>query len=225
MPESVRQAIAAHIRARTAEAAETQWSAAEEEDTLTGHFLGLLSAKERKVLVDDRAWYWSIEYAKFRSKGKLATESEVGADGIFEIRVNGVEGAARKCILFQSKMGFPSGTDAKRQAILMSNWREASVFLAYESDNVKVFSIDDILANRVVAGVPFADFFVDRYLACQVGDSDMFYDAGARTLHWRDDKGMLIAVRFPIPRRISTLDQGLLPKLTWHFVYISRRDC
>src|SRR5580698_4137420 len=99
IPEPVRAAIEAHVRERLSEADQGFWSAAEDEDTYTGHLGALLRATERKVLVDGQAWHWSIEYTKFRGRGKRATESAVGADGIFEIRVRGTEIEGRKSVL------------------------------------------------------------------------------------------------------------------------------
>lgn len=105
IPLLVKQAIEAHVRKRMAEVEERFHSAAEDEDTFTGHLGALLGTSERQVLVDGQPWYWSIEYTKFRGRGKGATESYIGADGIFEIRVHGIEVAGRKSVLFQSKMG------------------------------------------------------------------------------------------------------------------------
>jgi len=202
IPAPVRQAIESHVRERLSEVEERYWAAAEDEDAFTGHLGALLGTPERKVMVDGQHWNWSIEYTKFRGKGKNATESAVGADGIFEIRVRGVEVEGQKSVLFQSKMGYPSGGEAREQALVMSNWREASVFLSYEPDGVKVFSIDDVMSDGRRSGKTFTDFFLDGYLACEVGDSDLQYDAKARTLRWRDDQGMKVAVKFPIPRRL-----------------------
>jgi hypothetical protein len=202
IPEPVRKAIEAHVRERVSEAEHRFYSAAEDEDTLTGHLGALLGAGERKVEVEGRIWYWSIEYTKFRGRGNDATESKIGADGIFEIRLHGVEVEGQKSILFQSKMGKPNGGQAREQALVMSNWREASIFLSYEPKSISVFSLDAVLNGNPTRGQPFSDFFIDQYLACHVGDSDLTYDAKARILHWRDENGDRIAVKFRIPQRL-----------------------
>jgi hypothetical protein len=198
----VREAIEEHVRSRIAEVARRYDSAAEDEDTFTGQLGGLLGAGERKVDVDGRPWYWSIDYTKFRGRGKDATETQIGADGIFQIRVRGVEVEGQKSVLFQSKMGKPGGRQAKEQALVMSNWREASVFLSYEREGISVFSLDQVLAGDFTARETFSDFFLDRYLQCYVGDSDLTYDARARILHWRDEKGDSVAAKFRIPQRL-----------------------
>lgn len=202
IPEQVQSAIKAHVQERVAEVEERFLSAAEDEDTFTGQLGGLLGAGERKVEVNGQAWYWKIEYTKFRGRGKDATEAKIGADGIFEIRVRGVEGGGQKSLLFQSKMGTPRGAEPKRQALKMSNWREAAVFLSYAPEGIRVSTLDQVMGDQVTGGKPFSDYFLDDYLACHVGDSDLHYNARARTLQWRDERGQRVAVRFSIPHRL-----------------------
>lgn len=150
IPEEVRSAIEQHVLERLSEVQSRYWSAAEDEDTFTGQLGGLLGTSERKVFVNERPWSWSIGYTKFRGRGKDATEAVLGADGIFEIRVHGIEVEGQKSLLFQSKMGYPSGARAIGQALMMSNWREASVFLAYGSDGISVYPIDAVLRSQAV---------------------------------------------------------------------------
>ena len=202
IPEAVRAAIKAHVQERVAEAEERFYSAAEDEDTFTGHLGALLGAGERKVNVNGQAWYWKIEYAKFRGRGNDATEAKLGADGIFEIRLHSIEGGGQKSLLFQSKMGTPHGAEPKRQALKMSNWREAAVFLAYAPEGIRVSTLDQVMGDQAASGTRFSEYFIDEYLACHVGDSDLRYDARARTLHWRDEKGQSVAVKFSIPHRL-----------------------
>lgn len=206
IPDKVRAAIERHVRSRLTEVQHRFWSAAEDEDTFTGHLGGLLGRSERQVIVNGQAWHWGIDYTKFRGKGHKATESIVGADGIFEIRVHGVEIEGQKSLLFQAKMGYPIGTDALEQALIMSNWREASVFLGYDESEIRVYPIDAVLRGQIVAsrsrGTAFADFFIRTFLGCKVGDSDLRYDPRARILEWRDEKRHRVGVQFSIPRRI-----------------------
>lgn len=219
IPELVREAIEKHVRERIAEAEQRSLSASEDEDTFTGHLGALLGAGERKVDVDGQQWYWSIDYTKFRGRGKDATEALIGADGIFEIRVRDTEIGGQKSVLFQSKMGKPQGMQAKTQAMFMSNWKEASVFLSYENEQVRVFALDDVLSGMPKRGETFADFFIDKYMACKVGDSDLFYDARARTLHWLDDKGDRVAVKFSIPQRLRVnIKSSFRPHSTTKFI-------
>ncbi|MGA7155263.1 MAG: J domain-containing protein [Acidobacteriaceae bacterium] len=185
-----------------AEVEERFLSAAEDEDTFTGQLGALLGAGERKVEVDGQPWYWKIEYTKFRGRGRDATEAKIGADGIFEIRLRGLEGGGQKSLLFQSKMGTPRGAEPKRQALKMSNWREAAVFLSYAPRGIRVSTLDQVMGDESSSGKPFSEYFIDDYLACHVGDSDLHYNAQARTLQWRDERGQTVAVRFSIPRRL-----------------------
>jgi hypothetical protein len=206
IPAEVQRAIEAHITRRLAEAQQRYWSASEDEDTFTGHLGALLGSLERRVRVDGRVWRWEIEYTKFRGKGAGAAETSVGADGILEIRLRGPEIDGRKAVLFQAKMGTPAGRRAFEQALVLSNWREAAVFFGYDEDAVKVYRLDDVIRSQggsaSLQGLSFPQFFSSAFLACTVGDSDLSYVPQSRTLQWRDDKGVLVGVKFSIPHRI-----------------------
>jgi hypothetical protein len=129
IPAKVRNAIESHVRQRLAEAQIRYWSASEDEDTFTGHVGALLGCAERKTDVNGQAWRWRIEYSKFRGRGRDASETFLGAGGIFEVRVTGPEVDGRKSVLFQAKMENILGTHALEQALALSNWREAAVFV------------------------------------------------------------------------------------------------
>jgi len=188
----LQRAIEAHIAQRLAEAQQRYWSASEDEDTFTGHLGALLGCSERRVRVDGRVWRWRIDYTKFRGKGGNATETSVGADGIFEIRLQGPETDGRKAMLFQAKMGTPAGRRAFEQALVLSNWREAAVFFGYDEDAVRVYRLDDVIRGqggaRSLQGPSLQNFFSDVFLACTVGDSDLAYIPQSRTLQWRDEQ-------------------------------------
>lgn len=207
-PPEVRNAIQVHVQQKMSEFHEKYDSAVADEDTMTGQFGVLLSSGERRTVADGQNWTWKIDYAKLGGRGKRAAESFVGADGILEIRVNGVQVEGRKSALFQAKFGEPRGKDALTQAIRLSTWREASLFLSYSEDVVVARTIDEVLqgtsSTRASLGMPFPDFFNNVFLECALGDSDLLYDARARTLSWRDEAGQYIRVPFPVKHRIRT---------------------
>jgi hypothetical protein len=206
IPSKVRIEIERHVSERLAEAQERYWAAAEDEDTFTGHLGALLGCPERKADVDGQVWRWRIEYTKFRGRGPNASESFLGADGIFEVRVMGPEVDGRKSVLFQAKMEAVLGADALEQALDLSNWREAAVFVVYQERAITVYPIDAVLRTQIagspVRGVSFSDFFLGTFLACRMGDSDLEYDAKSRLLLWRDDSRRRVGVQFAIPHRI-----------------------
>jgi hypothetical protein len=206
IPPKVRNAIETHVRKRFDEVHERYWSAAEDEDTFTGHLGALLGCSERRTDVGGQAWRWRIEYSKFRGRGPGASERFLGADGIFEIRITGPEVDGRKSILFQAKMESTLGIDALKQALALSNWREAAVFLTYTEPTISVYPIDAVLrtqiAGNLAMGMPFPDFFLGTFLGCKMGDSDLEYDPRNRFLQWRDDTGHRVGVQFAIPDRI-----------------------
>ena len=88
LPNDVITQIQAHLKEKSLEG-EKGWDAGEdEEDTLTGDFLGCLRTSEWRVSTARRVtWKWKIAYKKFGSKAGKAPEKHLGADGIIQIRV------------------------------------------------------------------------------------------------------------------------------------------
>lgn len=82
---------------------------AEDEDTFTGHVGALLGCAERQTDVSGQTWRWRIEYSKFRGRGRDASETFLGADGIFEVRVTGPEVDGRKSSCSRRKWKLFSG--------------------------------------------------------------------------------------------------------------------
>jgi hypothetical protein len=83
-------------------------------------------------------------------------------------------------------MGAPSGSRAFEQALVLSNWREAAVFLGYDEDAVKVYRLDDVIRSQggmgSLQGPSLQSFFSEVFLACLVGDSDLAYITQSRML-------------------------------------------
>ena len=91
IPAQVKEAIAKHVETAVERARDGYSSAEEDEDTLTGDLGGNLRIRTQTVSVDQDQirgeWKWGITYYKFRGRGRNATESMLGADGIFELTV------------------------------------------------------------------------------------------------------------------------------------------
>lgn len=206
IPNEVADNIALHVRNRMTEALERFDAGAEDEDTFTGHLGALLGCAERSVGVDGRSWKWRLEYTKFRGRGTAATEKLIGADGILEARVLGPEVSGYKAVLFQAKMGVPSGGDLLRQAIQLTTWREAAVVFGYERERVSVLTIDEVLRSSAegkrILGRPLDDFILRTFLGCRHGDSDLAYNPKPRVLQWRNSDGRLVASSFAVKSRL-----------------------
>jgi hypothetical protein len=184
-------------------------SAWEDEDVVTGHLGGLLTTRQRRVHVTDDeingTWSWSLHYRKFRGRGGGATESALGADGIFEFLLEGDRYGRVKSILFQSKMAGSGGHDLVEQCARLSTWREAAFVILYDRDGFKAITLDAALqakgAVESAQNESLAKFLVDEFIGCKVGDSDLHYIPAMRELRWYSINNQTVAVRFTIPNR------------------------
>lgn len=209
IPAAVQVDIANRIRQAVADTLIEFESAAEEEDTLTGHLGARMTTREREVYADDPEiqgiWTWSLQYRKFRGKGAGATEKRIGADGIFELSLARKGNVETKSLLFQSKMGTAGGKDLVEQCATLSTWREAAVILAYEPHQIRAVTIDEALrtkgALQKAESTALDDYLARLFVACHVGDNDLRYYATNRTLMWRTASGELVATRFPLTHR------------------------
>jgi hypothetical protein len=152
IPAQVLDAISDHISIAVEKAVQGFWSANEDEDTLTGHLGACLKTGTRTVAVTreeiNGPWKWSIDYSKFRGRGRNATESYLGADGILELSLDMGYRRDTKSLLFQSKIDWDNSPDLVEQAIVMSTWREAAIGINYTSTSFDAYSLDSILASR-----------------------------------------------------------------------------
>jgi hypothetical protein len=211
IPDEVLQSIKEHIDAAIPRAISGFMSANEDEDTMTGELGASLRSGTRTVVVDraeiNGAWKWSIDYVKFRGRGKDATERHVGADGIIELAVDWSGRKESKSLLFQAKMDWQSDASLMEQAVLLSTWREASLFVNYTESAIEAFSIDNVLRSRgkhadAKDPLPLTDALTKYFLECKVGSTDLAYDPVARQLRWRAMNGVTVATQFSIPHRL-----------------------
>lgn len=214
IPIEVLNSVSEHIQSAVDSAVEGFWSANEDEDTVTGHLGACLKTQVHTVDVREEQipgpWKWSIDYTKFRGRGKGATESFIGADGIFELTVSFPSRTDKKCLLFQSKVDWDNDSSLVKQAILLSTWREASIFINYTPSAFEAFSVDSVLASKGLRRqakniLDLKDALVDHFLKCKIGDTDLSYDAKRRRLIWRSLSGVVVATQFSIPSRLRLL--------------------
>ncbi|HEX8583263.1 MAG TPA: hypothetical protein VF680_02485 [Allosphingosinicella sp.] len=211
IPDAVQVDIARQVRRAVADTLIEFESAEEDEDAFTGHLGARLTTRHREVIVDDQevsgTWNWSLQYRKFRGRGPGATEKQLGADGIFELTLERKGGAETKSLLFQSKMGSSGGRDLVEQCAKLSTWREASVVLSYEPHAIRAITIDEALRTRgalqQASSTEFGDYIGRLFIACHVGDNDLYYDARKRELAWRTVSGEVVAARFSVAHRFK----------------------
>jgi len=214
IPKKVIESISSHVDQSIDQAIEGFWSANEDEDTLTGHLGACLRTGSHRVEVEREqkeeifgTWRWSIDYAKFRGRGRQSTESVIGADGILELKLEFGQRTDTKSMLFQSKLDWSNDADLVNQSLLLSTWREAAIIINYTPTSFEVFSIDDVISSRgnkseAKNDIDLKNAINEFFLQCEIGNTDLTYDARSRRLAWRSDTGIIVATQFSIPNRI-----------------------
>jgi len=179
---------------------------------MTGHLGGLLRIDDQTVLVRESQtrgdWTWGIDYYKFRGRGGNSTENFLGADGLFEVRLNLGGEIQKKSLLFQSKLDWQSDRSLLTQCIKLSTWREAAFVVNYTSTGFNAYALDDVIRSRGnrssgVQPLALADYLGNHFLMCLVGDDELSYNARTKTLVWKDDSGEMISTRFRTRHRLA----------------------
>jgi hypothetical protein len=213
LPDEVKTAIRNHLTDAVNHAISGYESANEEEDTLTGDLGASLRSGERRVFVppttEERAgeWKWSITYRKFRGRGPRATEKALGADGIFELKLELGGRVEQKSLLFQAKVAGEGGRGLLEQCIKLTTWREAAFVLVFSESAITAVSLDEAIRRRGTTGVDTGkslDLYLGTdFLDCEIGDNELHYDARKRRLIWRSMNGEIVATQFSVGHRIS----------------------
>lgn len=212
IPEEVRADIASHIDKAINEAVLGFMSACEDEDSLTGDWGGLLRIRNQNVKIDGRGelpndWQWSIDYRKFRGRGKNATEKTLGADGVIELHVNGARPQV-KSLLFQSKINLKKDKHLLSQCAKLSTWREAACVINYTEEGYYVYDIEDLLRSKGELPpegkrISMAEYLNSQFLPCEVGDTGLRYFARERVLQWKSLYGQTVAANFQVNNRVK----------------------
>jgi len=213
IPDEVKTSIREHLSGALSHAAEGYLSSHEDEDAITGDLGGTLRSGVKRVYVVQSQteirgeWKWSITYSKFRGRGPRATESFVGADGIFELDIQSGSRRDQKSILFQAKVAGAADRGLLGQALKLTTWREAAFVLVYSETGYVALSLDDVIADRGIIrdreGIPLAKYLGTSFLDCDVGDDELHYDSRRRRLIWRTMEGQVLAVSFSARHRIA----------------------
>jgi hypothetical protein len=190
LPDEVISDISKHLIDGCAHGEEGWDSGEDEEDTLTGDLGGHLRKKWRTVSTQtDGRWKWRMTYKKFRSKGKGAEEKPLGADGIFQIEVENVNGVGEtKGLLFQSK----KTTNKDNQKLLKQLGRmeelvpKGSALIEYGPDQYKGVASPTLIGNQGMNGGNgnnrLGEFLAEKFLLCEVGARGLYYEAPRKTL-------------------------------------------
>lgn len=211
IPSQVKKAIKEHLNEAIDKAVKGFASSYEDEDVLTGHLFGLMKIEEQTIEIDDveigGTWKWTIDFKKFGGRGKGATESIIGADGIFELHLYRGNDVVSKSLLFQSKLDW-SNKDEKLylQCSKLLTWLGAAILINYRQDDFETYSIDQVLSNHGLKpsiNKSLQELLGTDFLDCLIGDSDLEYDAFKKKLIWLDSENCTVATKFNINRRLK----------------------
>lgn len=208
IPDEVKEEIFDHIERSISNSAPFAYrAAAADEDVLTGEFGAALRTKKTKKVMDDATsalWDISIDYKKARGRGAGALEKVIGADGILQIIVQTPDFTVQKSALFQAKRDWV-GADSVllEQCKKMNNWPHSSFVLNYKADQTEIYNTDDIVRNSgknnaLIRPISVAQFVMDEFIACRVGDLDLEYDVVEGHLLWVDESQNLCSLKAPI---------------------------
>lgn len=212
IPREVQEAIKSHIHDAVQKAITGYASAAEDEDTLTGHLGANLQTGKQAVEVEyselPGTWKWSMDYYKFRGRGPQAAESFLGADGIFELNSDRFSQRETKSLLFQAKI---ADTDRERlleQCVKLSTWRESAFVMLYSPDGFAALSIDDVIRHRgnisaIKKRLPLEELLGSQFLQCDIGDFSLKYQANSSTLFWRAMNDEMVSAKFSVKHRVK----------------------
>lgn len=211
IPEIVKEKIKSHLDNAIEKAIAGFESVYEDEDVLTGYLFGLMKIDEQTVEVDDQeiggTWKWSIDFKKFGGRGKGATESVLGADGIFELNMNRNGRIEKKSLLFQSKTDWKKkDTSLYNQCTKMLTWLGATTLINYTQKEFETFKIDDVFSNhgeKPSTKNTLKNTLSNDFLDCLIGDSDLHYNAFEKKLIWLDQKNEFVSTKFNINRRLK----------------------
>jgi hypothetical protein len=190
------------------------WSAAEDEDSLTGDFGATLRTDFNKLLDPrtGRVWVWRITYRKLRGRGPDATEKLVGADGILQIMVEHERRVFVKGLLFQAKNAWSTDKILRRQCSRLSPWGDAAVVFDYRPEGYDVYTVQQVVLSRGIRSLageprPMASFLADSFVACKEGALGLYYRPSSRQLFWPSEPE-LVRAEFGVKHRIA-IEVGL----------------
>lgn len=210
LPEEVLLSVGTHIRQAIENFHRTYDSTSSSEDSLTVKLGELLNTKRSRVVEvknfqPSGKWKWKIIYSKFSDRCRDSEEKHIGADGFIEIDVEGGE-FGRKAALFQCKKRGNSYANILEQAAKLSTWREAAFFVEFAREGSAAVSLDDVVKDSKIgpdtAKTALADYLIDYFLACKIGDGDLKYFAPLKKLAWRDLDNRHVYARFAVKHRL-----------------------
>ncbi len=176
VPDKVQIALSEYIMNRCSHAEEGWESSNQDEDTITGDFLG--NFRSRGWLESNNLRY-KFTYNKFRGRGLDALESKSGADGIVTIEIENNNTIRYKSFVFQAKK-VGNNAVGEQEKLMNKHIPGGNVIFRYGPNGYNVENYKDEMS--------ICKFISNVFLKCEFGIEDLRYDSKKNTLN----KGNLV---------------------------------
>ncbi|WP_299134541.1 hypothetical protein [uncultured Tenacibaculum sp.] len=177
IPKNIQSELARYIQERCS-SAESGWEFSnQDEDTITGDFLGNLRTPN---WINKNNFEYRFYYNKFRGRGKGALEKSVGADGIitFELIENGEH--LYKSFVFQAKK--EGNKTGKEQLEKMEyNFPGGNVIFRYGANGYYI-------ENYGNDNMRICEYLYNIFLNCKHGIFGVHYDSDNNEIIWKNKR-------------------------------------
>lgn len=171
VPNNVKKALSEHIKSKCKHA-ESGWeNSNEDEDTITGDFLGNLRTSD---WITSNNVHYKFNYNKFRGRGKGALEKKTGADGIVTVEIERGGSIDYKSFVFQAKKIGNNSINAQ-QAVMKKFFPNGNVIFRYGPEGYK---IEGFHKETTICA-----FIIDEFLECNFGIEGLRYDSKQKLLN------------------------------------------
>lgn len=165
IPIQIQIALAKHIMNKYSHAVSGWEFANQDEDTITGDFLGNLRCDWTPI----GQYNFRFIYNKIRGRGKGALEKKTGADGIITIEFYDGSKIQYKSFVFQAKK---KGNKINQSQIKKMNglFPNGNIIFEYSSGNY-------IAIDKTGAEIGIDKLLIDYFFACKFGTYNTHYDS------------------------------------------------
>ncbi len=164
IPNNVQRELAKYIKEKCPHA-ESGWEFSnQDEDTITGDFLGNLRTNGWQTA---DGFTYRFSYNKVRGRGPKAMEKEIGADGIITIELNENGETSFKSFMFQAKKE-GNKTDKIQIAKMDFLFPNANVVFRYGPNGYFIENYEEEMS--------ICKFIADVFLNCKFGIIGLHYD-------------------------------------------------
>lgn len=170
VPENVKKVLSEYIMKRCNHAENGWENSNQDEDTITGDFLGNL--RTSGWITNENIRY-QFNYKKFRGRGKDALEKRTGADGIITIEIEKDGKVYYKSFVFQAKKNGNNSIN-KQHDLMKKHFPNGNIIFRYGPNGYNIEGFNKKLT--------ICAFISDEFLECNYGIEGLRYDSKKENL-------------------------------------------